>query len=72
MRLVRLAAAVGLACLAGTALALSLPYTPAGAWLGLAPLPLTTLTLLLLTVAAYLTALQTAKIAYRRTTGRWL
>ena len=63
---------VGLACLAGGALALSLPYTPAGTWLGLAPILLTTLTLLLLTVATYLTALQAAKIAYHRTTGRWL
>ena len=68
----RPAAAVGLACLAGGALALCLPYTPAGTWLGLAPLPPTTLTLLLLTVATYLTALQAAKIAYHRTIGRWL
>ena len=68
----RPAAAVGLACLAGGALALSLPYTPAGTWLGLAPLPPTTLTLLLLTVITYLTALQAAKIAYHRIIGRWL
>jgi len=68
----RPAAAVGLACLAGCALAIALPYTPAGTWLGLAPLPPATLTLLLLTVATYLTALQAAKIAYHRTIGRWL
>jgi hypothetical protein len=68
----RPAAAVGLACLAGCALAIALPYTPAGTWLGLAPLPPATLTLLLLTVATYLTALQAAKITYHRTIGRWL
>ena len=68
----RPAAAVGLACLAGTALALSLPYTPAGTWLGLAPLPPTALAVVFLIVTAYLTALQAAKIAYQRATGRWL
>ena len=66
------AAAVGFACLGGGALAISLPFTPAGTWLGLAPVPFTTLAVLLLTVAAYLTALQAAKVAYHRATGRWL
>ena len=68
----RPAAAVSLACLAGCGLAIALPYTPAGTWLGLAPVPPATLALLLLTTAAYLTALQAAKTAYHRATGRWL
>ena len=68
----RPAAALGLACLAGCATAVALPYTPAGTWLGLAPLPPTPLAVVLLTVAAYLTALQAAKAAYQRATGRWL
>ena len=68
----RPAAAVGFACLGGGALAIALPFTPAGTWLGLAPVPFTTLAVLLLTVAAYLTALQAAKVAYHLATGRWL
>ena len=35
----RPAAAVSLACLAGCGLAIALPYTPVGTWLGLAPVP---------------------------------
>ena len=68
----RPAAAVGFACLGGGTLAVALPFTPAGTWLGLAPVPFTTLAVLLLTVAAYLTALQATKVAYHRATGRWL
>ena len=68
----RPAAAVGFACLGGGALVISLPFTPAGTWLGLAPVPFTTLAVVLLTVTAYLAALQAAKAAYQRATGRWL
>jgi Mg2+-importing ATPase len=68
----RPAAAVALAALASCAAALLLPYTNPGAWLGLHPLPPPLLGALALTVIVYIATLQTAKLAYRRLTSRWL
>jgi P-type Mg2+ transporter len=68
----RPAAAVVLAALTACAAALLLPYTMAGIWLGLHPLPLLLLGVLAFTIVAYLAALQATKLVYRRVTGRWL
>jgi Mg2+-importing ATPase len=68
----RPAIAVALAALAGCTLAVLLPYSSAGSWLGLQPMPLPLLGVLVLTVVGYLASLQAAKLAYCRVTGRWL
>jgi P-type Mg2+ transporter len=68
----RPAATVTLAAALACAAAVGLPYTTSGAWLGLHPLPPLVLASLAVTVAAYLATLQTAKLLYRRVTGRWL
>jgi Mg2+-importing ATPase len=68
----RPATAVTLAAAAGCTLAVLLPYTAAGSWLGLRPMPIGLLSALTLTVIGYLASLQAAKLAYRHLTGRWL
>jgi Mg2+-importing ATPase len=68
----RPAVAVTLAAAAGCALAILLPHTSAGARLGLQPVPAELVGVLLLSVAGYLVALQTAKAGYQRATRRWL
>jgi Mg2+-importing ATPase len=68
----RPAAAVLLATVAAATLAIALPYTVWGAWLGLRPPAGVLLAQLLLIVAGYLAALHATKLAYRRLTGRWL
>jgi Mg2+-importing ATPase len=68
----RPATAVLLAALAGCDIALLLPHTAAGVWLGLQPLPITLIGALGLTTLGYLAALQATKIVYHRIAGRWL
>jgi Mg2+-importing ATPase len=68
----RPAVPVLLATVAAGTLAVALPYTAWGAWLGLLPPAGVLLTQLLLIVAGYLVAVHAMKRVYQRLTGRWL
>jgi Mg2+-importing ATPase len=68
----RPAAPVLLATAAAGTLAIALPYTACGAWLGMLPPAGALLAQLLLIVAGYLAAVQAMKRVYQRLTGRWL